>query len=391
MAVTSWIRRTALPVDDPRPLANILAGTRVVGMAESTHGTREFVTVRHRLLRFLVAELGFTTLAIEGGYSAARAIDDFVLGGDGDPVRLLADLDSPMWCTTEFADVLEWLRGYNHAVTDAERVRFLGLDVKGTRIAGQRVLAGLTADRLGPAADLLHEIAAAEAAGPVAAGRHVHAGLRTRLRELAASGGDDLRVITQWVDCYLAGPATPTPPRNGVHPRPAPTFVKRSLVMAENLIRLADNEKVVVWAHTFHLATAFRDGHSSARNMGATLRDHFGDEYYALALELGGGRYLTQSWRPDLTPGDLLVRTVPPPPAGALPWHLAQAGLREFVLDLRRSAKPEWLGSKQLTHSIGWYDGDPPGYYAWLVPGEDLDGVIYLDDTTPTTPLRGNQ
>jgi erythromycin esterase len=313
-------------------------------------------------------------------------------------VRLLADLDSPMWCTTEFADVLNWLRSYNDAVTDAEQVRFRGLDIKGTRVAGERVLARLAPNRQGAAAELLRDIAAAEAAGPVSAGRHVHPGLRTRLNELAsaeqAEQDGDLRTIEQWVDCYLSGPATPAPPANGIHAKPAPTFVRRSLFMAENLIRLAENEKVVVWAHTFHLATAFRDEHSHVRNMGSVVRDRFGDKYYVLALELGRGGYLTQSWRPDLTPGDLLVRTVPPSPNGSLPWQLARPGLRGFVLDLR-SAKPksvaEWLGAPRLTHSIGWYDGTPPGYYAWLVPGEDLDGVIYLDDTTPTTPLRGNR
>lgn len=96
--VTQWLRARAMSLDDLTPLRIALNGVRVVGLGEATHGSREFFLIRHRLLEFLVEELGFTTLAVEAGASASRAVDDYVQGGSGDPVDavdlLLADPDA---------------------------------------------------------------------------------------------------------------------------------------------------------------------------------------------------------------------------------------------------------------------------------------------------------
>ena len=61
------------PVADLEPLRLALDGVRVVGLGEATHGTREFFLLKHRLLRFLVEELGYTVLAMEASVAAAEA------------------------------------------------------------------------------------------------------------------------------------------------------------------------------------------------------------------------------------------------------------------------------------------------------------------------------
>ncbi|MFI1716947.1 hypothetical protein [Streptomyces litmocidini] len=82
--VTRWLTRATLPLTglaagapttDLQPLKDVLDGVRVVGLGEATHGTREFFRLKHRLLEFLVTELGFSVLAMEASASAGPAVD----------------------------------------------------------------------------------------------------------------------------------------------------------------------------------------------------------------------------------------------------------------------------------------------------------------------------
>lgn len=92
------------PHDDLEPLGDALRDVRIVGLGESTHGTREFFRLKHRIAEFLVREAGFTTLALEAGASATRALDTYVRHGTGDPTRLIPAWDfglgAPRRCST---------------------------------------------------------------------------------------------------------------------------------------------------------------------------------------------------------------------------------------------------------------------------------------------------
>ncbi|MER7541083.1 hypothetical protein ABTX77_41010 [Streptomyces sp. NPDC097704] len=99
--VTRWLARTALPLTgvtagastaDLQPLKSVLDGARAVGLGEATHGTREFFRLKHRLLEFLVTELGCTVLAMEASASAGPAVDAYVRHGVGDAAQVLAGL-----------------------------------------------------------------------------------------------------------------------------------------------------------------------------------------------------------------------------------------------------------------------------------------------------------
>ena len=52
---------------DLQALKDIFQGVKYVGLGESTHGTREFFQHKHRLLAFLVKEMGFSVFSIEAG------------------------------------------------------------------------------------------------------------------------------------------------------------------------------------------------------------------------------------------------------------------------------------------------------------------------------------
>ena len=68
-ATVAWLTSHAVPFDgttpgsstaDLAPLGAMIGSARLVGFGEGTHGTHEFFEMKHRALRYLVQELGFT-------------------------------------------------------------------------------------------------------------------------------------------------------------------------------------------------------------------------------------------------------------------------------------------------------------------------------------------
>src|SRR5262249_23299687 len=101
---------------------------RIVSLGEATHGTREFFQLKHRLLEFCVAELGFTIFGIEASYPECLRVNDYVLRGTGNPAEALAGTRFWTWDTEEVLALIEWMRGWN--ATHARQVKFYGFDMQ---------------------------------------------------------------------------------------------------------------------------------------------------------------------------------------------------------------------------------------------------------------------
>src|SRR5262249_56948927 len=87
-AVIAWLKANALPlataepgrgVQDLAQLRSVIGDARVVALGEATHGTREFFTLKHRMIEYCVSQLGFTVIGIEAEHGTALSINDYVL------------------------------------------------------------------------------------------------------------------------------------------------------------------------------------------------------------------------------------------------------------------------------------------------------------------------
>ncbi|GAA2434346.1 erythromycin esterase family protein [Streptomyces macrosporus] len=148
--VTQWIRNHAhrlasldpqAPPADLRPLADMARDARVVAMGDACRQTHELSVVSHRIVRLLVEELGFRTLALEGDDASRVGLDEYVRTGTGDPRALLAEARS-FWRTEEILDVLRWMRSYNRRHPD-DPVRFVGVAPSRRFTSGHDGLAGI--------------------------------------------------------------------------------------------------------------------------------------------------------------------------------------------------------------------------------------------------------
>lgn len=394
-AIVAWIRQSAIPLRhleaghgfaDLQPLEAILEDVRIVGLGESTHGTREFFQVKHRLLEFLVVRLGFTAFALEAAYSDAQPITDYILGREGDRERALTGQGYVAWDTEEFAAMLDWLRAYNQTVPEERKVRFYGLDLFHNEVGRQKILDFLREEdpeRAEAIEPVFRALSAEEARAPlwdttrVAAARPPLDGLAAYLetREGSLGNGTSAAELDQLQEYVRVM-------------RQAVSLTPRGPAMTENLLAILVRErpgtKIAFWAHNGHIGDkVYPDGGGSP---GHYLRRRFGEAYYGLGLDFGQGSYLARDFPPT---GDLRRATLGAPDPESLPGLLARSGVGDLVLDLRSRPREEivesWLRTLRPIHSINWGYPDSESYEASDVAAT-FDGILFVSETTPTRP-----
>ena len=94
----AWLRLHAFPIQttnlvpstiDLEPLRAIVGGADIVALAEATHGTHEFHTIRIRMIDYLVRELGFDVVIMEAPFPLLNRVNEYVRGGTESPQSII--------------------------------------------------------------------------------------------------------------------------------------------------------------------------------------------------------------------------------------------------------------------------------------------------------------
>ncbi|MCY1016824.1 erythromycin esterase family protein [Pyxidicoccus sp. MSG2] len=385
--------------EDLRKLTPVLKDARVVALGEATHGTREFFQLKHRMLEFLVSELGFTVFAIEANFTEARAVNEYVLTGKGDPALALAGLYFWTWNTEEVLELIRWMRRYNEDPSHKKKVKFYGVDMQVAKVATARMLEYLEtvdaayAAQVKPSLTPLNELdtskltkeqkeAARDTLRDVARRLEARRAEYTRRssREDPAVARQDLTVATQAVETMLD-------PEN---------YELRDRAMADNLRWILDHEgpgtKAVVWAHNAHVARSA--GEWADAPMGRHLGDVFGKGLYVFGFAFNQGSFQALNVSNAPKPGrqGLVEFTVPPAPEDSLDATLASAGLPLLALDLRAvpATGPvrEWWRRAHRTRDPGAIYSDEGYQMSNAHFLEHYDGLLFIERTTRARPNR---
>jgi erythromycin esterase-like protein len=137
--VAEWLRERAISLKtvepgngfiDMAPLKELIGNARIVALGESTHGSREIFQIKHRMLEFLVKEMGFSLFGIEASFPDCIPINDYVLHGRGDPKVALHNQGFWTWDTEEVLDLILWMRRYNEDPAHEIKLKFYGFDMQ---------------------------------------------------------------------------------------------------------------------------------------------------------------------------------------------------------------------------------------------------------------------
>ncbi|MEK7767245.1 MAG: erythromycin esterase family protein, partial [bacterium] len=326
-AVAAWLKGAAIPLvsceaghgfADLRPLRGLIGDARVVSLGEATHGTREFFQLKHRMVEWLVTELGFTAFAIEASFAETLMLDRYVTTGKGDPVEAVGYMGFWTWDTEEVVALARWMREYNR--TASRPVRFYGFDMQFPVLVTREVARLLRdaapeaavwlAPRLAPLSNEAVRLAYAKL--PAAGHEDFVAALREAGEVLASAPFPDERaraLARLHVQVAIQSEFDARKGSDGDH---------RDRSMADNVLSLLDLEgprgKLVLWAHNGHV------GRGLDYEMGHHLHRKLGRSHVVFGFAFGEGGFQAcdsaDGWR-------LRDFAAPPPPSGSLDATLA--------------------------------------------------------------------
>ena len=403
--IVAWLKQNAVPFStskagsgfsDLMPLKQIVGNSRIVALGEATHGTKEFFEMKHRLLEFLVKEMGFNTFAIEATWPESNLVNDYVHTGVGDPALLLAGLYFWTWNTQEVLDMIKWMRAHNQNPGGAPQVSFLGFDMQYPTMAMQNVIIYL--QKVDPPAAIWADSLFLPF-WPYARNRSGYGiasfATKTQCRE-------NLQKVYDHLSSHRAVYEAQSSPAEfaralqsaRVAQQGEDFFSGSSLVrdryMAENAGWLLDQAgpgaKIVLWAHNFHVSV-----NSNGPSMGWYLRQRYGKEMVIFGFSFYQGSFNAVRYFSAIGQyGSLMPHHIStPPPKESYEYHLRGAEIEKMFLDLREvqpSAATNWLFGPRPFRSIGaFYDDLNPNLYFYdaRLP-EEFDALIYFQKTSPS-------
>ncbi|OTW85573.1 erythromycin esterase family protein [Bacillus thuringiensis] len=114
------------PFEDLKPLKKMIGSAQYVGLGENTHGSSEIFTMKFRLVKYLVTEMGFTNFTIEEDWGNGLKLNEYIQTGKGNPREFLKLL----YPTDEIIAMIEWMKDYNADPFNKKKIQFIGLDLK---------------------------------------------------------------------------------------------------------------------------------------------------------------------------------------------------------------------------------------------------------------------
>jgi erythromycin esterase-like protein len=407
----------AADINDEIPA--LVGDARFVLIGEASHGTHEFYQCRASITKRLIAEKGFSAVAVEADFPDAYRINRYVrgIGSDKNADEALRDFERfPlwMWRNTEVLEFVEWLKEFNAGKPLPNQAGFYGIDLYSLHASMEAVLKYL--DRIDP-----------EAARR-ARSRYScfdHHGEDAQSYGYAASfdlsQSCETEAVNQLVE--LQRRAAEYANRDGFVARDEYFFAEqnarlvknaeeyyrqmfrgrvsswnlRDRHMTETLQALAAHldtqgqaAKIVVWAHNSHLGDARATDMSKGRgewNVGQLVREIYGREDVRLIgfTTFEGTVTAATDWD---EPAQL--KRVRQGLNNSYERLLHQVDIPSFFLNLRDEQIREILRRPLLERAIGVIyrpETERVSHYFEASLSEQFDGVIHFDKTRALEPL----
>jgi len=397
------------PLIDLAVLREIVGEARVVLLGDSRHDASEQFRLKHRIIRFLVEEMGFETVALEESMATALPVDAWVRGGEGDASELVADLGAwYIWDTAEVLEVVRWLREVNTGRGSDHSVRFAGVDISdGAHRGLENVIEFVgRVDSAASAAlngrDLGSEVFS-EDFWPESISRYqaldsfARSQVGDRLQRLVRllqdrraayatrSSAHEIDLVLRQAELVLEAHRMFAAFADGEDPGRAFTQagIIRERAMADTVKWLLEKPgkggKVVVWAHNAHVAKRPIDFAIPNRPqldgmvpMGALLADELGGDVVSIGFSFQGAA--DPKWLPDAA-------------VGTVDDVLAGADLRFGLVDIGSvpsdSRAGDWLRRPQAMRAEGGT--------MTCVPAHSFNAVAFTKILTPTTRSSASQ
>ena len=410
--IVGWLKTNAIPLAtvepahgyaDLEPLRAIIDKARIVSLGEATHGTREFFQLKHRIMEYCVAELGFTVIGFEADYGATLSVNDYVLKGKGDAADVVAGMGFWTWNTDEVIDLVEWVRAWNSS--HERKVKFYGFDMQSGAASALHLLAYL--ERVSPAfaakpeqvlgalacpstQDSFDELAKPEQDAIFAQIKTIHDAFQEQrlpwTERTSALDWNLARLGAVVLEQYARSKLVEDPDNWGSR------YAFRDRCMAANILALLEAEgpdtKALLWAHNGHVQKTSKA--PDVPSMGHVLHAALGSQLLVFGFAFNQGGFAARG----VTDSKLQEWTVGPAPDDFIEALLAATGFSLLALDLaqvpQNSAVAAWMADGPYQRSIGAvFDPNRELYFAVAGdPRESWDVLLFVETTMAARRTR---
>jgi erythromycin esterase len=375
---------------DLQPLTVILKNKHVIGLGEATHATKEFYIYKHRLVEFLVKDMGFKTLVIEGDFAGTQVMNDYVLYEKGSAWGALQKTLLGVAANQEFFNMVEWIKQYNSDKPFKDKVKFYGCDMNYGVNTGIPIKNALAKSKIRLSADATKGLDLLINYRNNNLSKDQSNLMHTAVKELDSAKWDetvipDMKIFKQYIRCMeqLANFAD----QHYIYDKD----IVRDKYMAENCEWIYNYEsanKMIIWAHNLHIAKDITKNNNLP--MGYYLNQQFQDAYYALGFGFTSGKLITNYIKP-------VIYDIPPVSIkNSSDYIFSQCMTPNFILDFKSSeSNPSivaFLNKKIHSRSVGAIyfpdqeaNGDN-GAYQKLI--KMYDGIIFIKTTNAVTLLK---
>jgi erythromycin esterase-like protein len=405
--------------DDYDDLISLIGDARFVLLGEASHGTDEFYFERAQITKRLIAEKGFTVVAIEAVWPDAYRVHRYVRGAtiDSNANEALSGFrrfPTWMWRNTVVVEFVEWLRAFNQKLDPKKApAGFYGMALYSLHASIDAVLSYL--NKVDPAAATRarrryscfehfsrepQEYGYAATAGIIESCEDEVVDQLAEIQRKAGefltrddqAGADELffaeqnaRLVKnaeQYYRSMFRGRASSWNLRDRHM-----TETTEALVAHFNGSR---QPKAIVWAHNSHLGDA-RATEMSERgelNVGQLIRDRFGKDSVLVGFTTHHGTVTAASdW------GERAERKrVRPALRGSYEELLHETTLPRFWINLRDAGKrSDVLHDSRLERAIGVIyrpETERVSHYFQARLAEQFDAIIHIDETRAVEPLE---
>jgi len=378
-----------------------LRDAKIIALGESTHGTKEFFRMKHRVFRYLVENRGHKAFGFEADFAESIYFNNYITKGEGNLRELMLNrMHFWTWRTNEVMELLEWMREYNTGKAADDQIHYYGFDCQFTDLQPALILEYLQRtlpDLRDTAAPVLEEVEALSSSSYQNMSEETYNDLKSRLESLqdeliankdlliADSSPGEYEINKQLINTTIQAIIVKYEGANGINgPDSRDTF------MAANALWIADffgqDTKITLWAHNGHVA---RDNsYSVIGAMGYHLNEALGDLYRVIGFAFSKGSFTAVGMDQAGNYTGLQTHEITAEPRNdSINFLFHYASHTDFVFRLDTippgSQWDNWLDSRRPFLSIGSaFNGNLSNYYRTIDIRTHYDWIIYFDNTT---------
>ncbi len=381
-------------------------------LGEASHGTHEYYAWRDSISRRLIAEKGYSFIAVEGDWASLYELNRYVKnmeGAAGSAREVLENLTRwPlwMWGNEEVEELIEWLREYNKDRSFEDKAGFYGMDVYdewNSKAALYSFLEKYDRDLLQQVKSLYECFAPfgedsweyARAADRGRADCTNETASVVKLIEDSRHNLDisDYEFLYAKQNAYVIKYAEKFY-RKSIASRGPESWNSRVQHMYLTVNRLLDhygeNAKGIVWAHNTHVgdARATEMANRGQVNIGQLSREGLGADNVFIT---GFGTY-TGSVKAGRQWGDRMLKlNVPEAHRDSYEYLLNQVAYNNFILIFDEQDRTHDEFAEPRGHrAIGVVynpEREVPGNYVFSILPQRYDAFIFFEKTTALNPL----